>query len=76
VSDEVLAGLRTVIKRLMTENDIKSGRQLALRAGINARAMDRKLTGFSPFDIPDLIAIAAVFDVTASDLLAWAERET
>jgi hypothetical protein len=77
VSDEVLEGLRRVVRRLMAEHDITSNRQLALAAGINPRAIDRKLatSAPSPFDVPDLVAIAAVFGTTASDLLAWAERE-
>ena len=51
-----------------------SGRQLALAAGVNERAMARKLSGASPFDLADLEALAPVLDVTAAEIVEWAER--
>lgn len=72
--EELSRAVAAQIRRLLEERGM-SGRQLALAAGINPRSMDRKLAGTSPFDVDDLAALAPVFDITASDLLAWAERD-
>jgi transcriptional regulator with XRE-family HTH domain len=65
--------VRDVVGRLLTERGM-SGRQLALAAGVNERAMARKLSGASPFDLADLEALAPVLDVTAAEIVEWAER--
>lgn len=64
--------MRDEIRRLLEDRGM-SRRQLAEASGINLRAVDRKLKGESPFDVADLEAIAAVFGVTAAEIVAWAE---
>lgn len=65
VAGEVLAELA---RRRMTR------RALAAKAGINATTLERRLTGQYPFTYDELVAIAAVFDLPVTTILARAEE--
>ena len=73
MSEQLSRAIAGQIRRLLDERGM-SGRALALAAGINPRSMDRKLAGETPFGFDDIAAIAPVLEVTATDLVGWAER--
>lgn len=60
------------IRRLMDERGW-SGRELARRAGLVASVVAYKVGGERPFDVDDLSAVAAAFEMKVADLIARAE---
>jgi transcriptional regulator with XRE-family HTH domain len=74
VTDEQLsAAVSTEVRRLLDERGM-SGNQLAKAAGLEQTTVARKLRGVRSFDLDDLAAIAPVLEVTAAELVEWAQR--
>ena len=72
VTEKLAAALATEIRRQCEERGW-SGRELARRTGIPPAVVTYKLAGTRAFDVPDLEAIAAAFELKAADLIARAE---
>ncbi|WP_167760660.1 helix-turn-helix domain-containing protein [Blastococcus sp. CT_GayMR16] len=73
MSEKLAAALAVEIKRLCEERGW-SGRELARRTGLVPSVMAYKLGGERPFDVDDVAAVAAAFEMTASELVGLAER--
>lgn len=75
VTDQLSDAVRLLIEKLMKARDMKRS-DLAAASGLPATSIIRKFKTNEPgrFDLDDVAAIAPVFDLTASELIAWAER--
>lgn len=72
MSEKLVKALTAEINRLRDERGW-SGRELARRAGLVESVVAYKLAGTRPFDVGDVAAIAAAFDMKAAELIARAE---
>jgi transcriptional regulator with XRE-family HTH domain len=74
VTDEQLShAVSAEVRRLLEERGM-SGNQLAKAAGLEQTTVARKLRGVRTFDLDDLAAIAPVLEVTAAELVEWAQK--